>query len=91
MNTDIFDSPSDFSRAFEQGLVDMLAHDGLGVFILVCANAGFDPALQQALAPALMERFERHAAQYREALRSGRSLPDADDDSKHGSTGRDEH
>ncbi len=80
MNLSLFDSPSDFARAFEQGLIDMLAHEGLGVFILVCANAGFDPALQQALAPALRERFERHASQYREALRSGCSLPDADDD-----------
>lgn len=80
MNTTIFDSPSDFTRAFEQGLVDMLAHEGLGVFILVCANAGFDPRLQQTLVPVLQRRFERHAAEYREALRSGRSLPDADDD-----------
>jgi hypothetical protein len=80
MNTTIFDSPSAFAAAFEQGLVDMLAHEGLGVFILVCANAGFEPQLQQALAPALKTRFERHAAAYREALRSGRTLPDADDD-----------
>jgi hypothetical protein len=80
MGTDIFQSPEKFSDAFAQGLASMLDHDGLGVFILVCANAGFSPALQQLLSPALKMRYQRHAEQYREALMQGYVLPDADDD-----------
>lgn len=77
---DTFQSPECFTDAFAQGLERMLEHDGLGVFILVCANAGFDPALQQFLQPVLKARFGSHAEQYREALMAGRALPDADDD-----------
>jgi len=77
---DIFRSPEQFNTAFARGLERMLEHDGLGVFILVCANAGFDPLLQQSLHPALRARYEYHAKQYRKALAAGQSLPDADDD-----------
>jgi len=80
MTMEIFESPERFSRAFAQGLAGMLEHDGLGVFILVCANAGFAPALQQSLSPALKARYQRHADAYREALAEGQGLPDADDD-----------
>jgi diadenosine tetraphosphate (Ap4A) HIT family hydrolase len=80
MNTDTFKSVENFSAAFTAGLSDMLEHEGLGVFILVCANAGFDPQIQQALAGRLRQRFDVYSEQYREALRHGRALPDADDD-----------
>lgn len=79
-DTDIFRSSERFQEAFAQGLVEMLEHDGLGVFILICANAGFSPALQHLLSPALKERYQRHAEDYREALAQGQCLPDADDD-----------
>lgn len=78
--TQIFQSPEQFSTAFADGLERMLEHDGLGVFILVCANAGFDLEMQQLLRPALEARYQRHATQYREALVQGQLLPDADDD-----------
>lgn len=80
MNDNIFDSVENFTTAFANGLSDMLEHDGLGVFILVCANAGFDKRLQKLLAPRLKQRFEQYSEQYRDALRNGRTLPDADDD-----------
>jgi hypothetical protein len=80
MNSDIFDSTENFSAAFASGLSEMLAHDGLGVFILVCANAGFDPRISKILAPRLQQRFDLYSTQYRDALRHGRTLPDADDD-----------
>ncbi len=80
MNSNTFDSVDNFTNAFASGLSEMLEHEGLGVFILVCANAGFEPRLQQQLAPRLKQRFENYSEQYREALRQGRTLPDADDD-----------
>jgi hypothetical protein len=80
MNNEIFSSPDNFTAAFTAGLVEMLEHEGLGVFILVCANAGFDERILQVLAPRLELRFEEYSARYREALQQGRSLPDADDD-----------
>jgi ATP adenylyltransferase/5',5'''-P-1,P-4-tetraphosphate phosphorylase II len=55
-------------------------HQGLGVFILVCANAGFDPQLWLSLEEKLRTRFFHHAGEYREALQEGSDLPDADDD-----------
>lgn len=78
--TNIFQSSEQFKRAFAQGLAQMLEHDGLGVFILVLANAGLDPELQQVLRPALVARYKHHAEAYREALMQGQALPDADDD-----------
>lgn len=80
MTAEIFHSPERFIKAFGEGLEKMLEHEGLGVFILVCANAGFDPLLQQRLAGRLRERFDEYSARYRELLREGRGLPDADDD-----------
>ncbi len=80
MTHTVFDSPENFSAAFISGLGEMLEHDGLGVFILVCANAGFDERIQQALAGRLKQRFDQYSQQYRDALSHGRTLPDADDD-----------
>ena len=77
MSDAIFQSVENFSAAFTAGLGQMLEHEGLGVFILVAANAGFDAQIQQG---RLAERYERYATFYREALRQGRPLPDADDD-----------
>lgn len=76
----IFASPEHLHRAFASGLERMLQHEGLGVFILVCANAGFDPQLWLTLEEKLQQRFVRHAEEYRSALQEGYSLSDADDD-----------
>lgn len=81
MNDTIFASPETFSLAFINGLEEMLQqHQGLGVFILVCANAGFDARIQKVLEKPLQQRFDEYSKLYRDALRSGRTLSDADDD-----------
>jgi hypothetical protein len=80
MNQEIFQSVERFSAAFTAGLDTMLEHEGLGVFILVCANAGFDTRIQQRLSDRLRQRFEAYSEQCRAALSQGRTLPDADDD-----------
>jgi len=78
---DIFQSPDSFREAFIDGLEQMLAeHNGLGVFILVLANATYDGAIQQRLKPALRERFCLLSEQMRSALLAGRPLTDAPDD-----------
>jgi hypothetical protein len=80
MSPDTFESIENFSAAFTAGLSEMLEHDGLGVYILVCANAGFDERIQRALSDRLQQRFAEYSKQYKEALSHGRTLPDADDD-----------
>lgn len=79
-NIETFSSVTNFSTAFGDGLASMLEHPGLGVFILVCANAGFDQTVNSRLAPRLRQRFEDYSRQYRDALLHGRTLSDADDD-----------
>ncbi|MBI5330388.1 MAG: hypothetical protein HZB71_07225 [Betaproteobacteria bacterium] len=79
--TDPFRSTDTFRLAFGQGLADLLArHDGLGVYILVLANAAYEPALWGPLAPALRARHERHAAEITAALRAGRRSAEPEDD-----------
>ena len=59
----------------------MLAgHRGLGVYILVLANAAYDARLWAQLAPALSARHAELAAAVTDALRSGRQLSEPDDD-----------
>ncbi|MGB0722318.1 MAG: hypothetical protein ACPGU7_07970 [Gammaproteobacteria bacterium] len=78
---DVFDAPERFRQEFESGLLGLLeAHEGLGVFILVQANAAFDERCQKVLNTALDERFAVLAARYREALAEGMTIADADDD-----------
>ncbi|RMG37089.1 MAG: hypothetical protein D6720_03785 [Gammaproteobacteria bacterium] len=70
-----------FQAAFVSGLECMLhRHDGLGVFILVLANASFDPLVQKRLRADLMRRFDQCSGTLRDALREGRRSPDASDD-----------
>ncbi len=77
----IFQSPDSFREAFIDGLERMLArHSGLGVFILVLANATYDRVIHQRLKPALRERFGVLSDQIRSALLAGRPLSDAPDD-----------
>ena len=60
MQTDPFQSPESFRQTFENGLARMLdEYDELGVFILVLANAAFDPEIQQRLRVALKRKFDR--------------------------------
>jgi len=56
------------------------SHRGLGVYILVLANAAYDAGLWQQLAPALSARHAELAAALTEMLRRGQRLNEPDDD-----------
>lgn len=76
-----FTSLAVLQRDFAEGLAAMLAaHHGLGVHILVLANAAFDAALWQRLAPALERRHLELTDAMTAALRRGTPLSEPDDD-----------
>ena len=76
-----FNSPEALRQAFAEGLRAMLQrHDDLGVYILVLANAAFEPDLWQALEHGLDERHDQLAALLTTALRQGRALSEPEDD-----------
>jgi diadenosine tetraphosphate (Ap4A) HIT family hydrolase len=75
-----FTSLQTFRQAFEQGLVDMLELGGLGPFILVCANANFDPIVDAATRTRLEASFTALAEEYRIALAAGRPVQAVDED-----------
>ncbi|MFA5081959.1 MAG: hypothetical protein WC474_05380 [Hydrogenophilaceae bacterium] len=77
---DPFAAPDRLRAAFVAGLERQLAEPGLGTFILVLANACFDPAIWPVLKDRLAERFASLAAEVSEGLRSGRRLAYPDDD-----------
>lgn len=78
---DLFDSTASLRAAFAEGLGRMLRDaEGLGPFILVLANATFDPGLREALGGALGRRFTELAEHCREALTAGRPLREPEDD-----------
>lgn len=79
--------PSPFSSlvALEQHFADGLAamlqnHRGLGVYILVLANAAYDKNLWAALAPALARRHAELATALTDALRRGEKPAEPEDD-----------
>lgn len=76
----LFSSADKFRSTFEQGLIRLLDQQGLGVFILVLANANFDRNIHQLLEDPLHERFEQLKEYYSSALRKGQSLADTADD-----------
>ena len=66
---------------FADGLAAMLESDrSLGVYILVLANAAYDPKLWSQLAHALSARHAELAAALTDALRNGRNVTEPDDD-----------
>lgn len=65
----VFVSKQAYRQAFIEGLDRLLTADDLGAYILVCANASFDPAIYRDFAPRLRERFLHLAADF-EALDS---------------------
>jgi len=76
-----FTSLAALRQRFVGGLDGMLTrYDGLGVTILVLANAAQDPALWQSLRAKLMARHHRHAAAIKTALRNGAKLAAPEDD-----------
>jgi hypothetical protein len=77
---DPFAAPDRLRAAFVAGLERQLADPGLGTYILVLANASFDPAIWPLLKNRLAERFADLASEVSEGLRSGRKLAYPDDD-----------
>lgn len=76
-----FSSRDALQQRFVAGLDAMLSrHDGLGVYILVLANAAQDPALWQPLREKLIVRHQHHAAAIKAALRRGGKLDAPEDD-----------
>ncbi len=76
----IFDHPEAYRRAFDEGLIRLLDSDSPGAFILVLANAGFDPAIWERLHARLRERLELWRRRYRACLAEGGEPPGAPDD-----------
>jgi len=76
-----FTSFDSLRQRFIAGLDAMLErHQGLGVYILVLANAAQDPLLWRSLSTKLIQRHQHHAAAIRQALRQGAKLDAPTDD-----------
>ena len=76
-----FTSPAALEQGFADGLVKMLEnHTGLGVHILVLANAACDAGLWARLSPALAAHHAKLAAAITDTLRRGHALDEPDDD-----------
>ena len=80
MTDNPFSSLPAFRQAFHQGLLKMLENGGLGPFILVCANASFDPDIQTAASDKLSALFDSLKARIGDALESGRSVTEVEED-----------
>ncbi len=78
--TDPFRSPEDFWDAFNQGFLPLLNHDQLGTFILVLANASFDPTLQQGLKGPLQKRFKKLYQRLESQLLNGEVPAESEED-----------
>lgn len=77
----IFSARDCLSRRFGAGLAAMLeGHEGLGVYILVLANALQDAELWAELRPPLARRHALLVERIGQALRAGRKLAEPDDD-----------
>lgn len=81
MTPTLFASNAALDHAFANGLAAMLErHHGLGVQILVLANAAYDPALWQRLRAPLALRHGELAERVAAALRRGDALTEPEDD-----------
>lgn len=80
MHNKIFTSNEQFRHIFEQGLVKLLDYDGLGIFILVLANASFDQHVHDYTHKALLEKYEQLTQKYRFLLQDGQLLTEPEDD-----------
>ena len=80
MTDQIFSSKKEFRHLFEQGLVELLKHDELGVFILVMANACFDQHVHNYTNEALLEKYHQLAKKYQFLLTDGQILTEPEDD-----------
>jgi diadenosine tetraphosphate (Ap4A) HIT family hydrolase len=80
MNQSIFSSNDVFGRAFSAGLSGFLQGGGLGPFILVCANATFDPNIYSATAAELEALYRELRSEIIRALESGKALQEVEED-----------
>lgn len=80
MHDSIFSSNQTLREAFNGGLGDMLEGGGLGPFILVCANAGFDSAVQAVTGGALTQHYRALRDEYVAALAAGREIRAVEED-----------
>ncbi|WP_198264878.1 HIT domain-containing protein [sulfur-oxidizing endosymbiont of Gigantopelta aegis] len=80
MNNELFASKEQFRHAFEQGLVNLLDHDGLGIFILVLANASFDQHVHDYTHEALLHKYHELTKKYRFLIQDGQLLTEPEDD-----------
>ncbi len=80
MNNELFSSKEQFRHIFECGLIDLLDHDGLGIFILVLANASFDQHVHDYTHQALLGKYQQLAEKYRLLLQEGQLLTEPEDD-----------
>ncbi|RRQ21262.1 GDP-D-glucose phosphorylase 1 family protein [Thiohalobacter thiocyanaticus] len=69
-----------FADAFTAGLKQLLQQEGLGPFILVLANATFDPDLYAELETSLRQRFEQLHDELRERFATGRDGEQIEED-----------
>jgi hypothetical protein len=75
-----YTSAASLEQRFADGLAEMLeTRAGLGVYILVLANAACDSALWPQLAPALAKRRAALAAELADTLRRGGTLAEPDE------------
>jgi hypothetical protein len=75
-----FGSTAQLRAAFNTGLLQLAQQEGLGPFILTCANVTFDPGLFSGLEAPLRERFARLANDYVQAFQVGRPVAAVDED-----------
>lgn len=77
----LLSSASQLEQGFAHGLSAMLQqHQGLGAYILVLANAAYDPDLWRQLSALLAERHHQLAEEVTGKLRHNLALEDPDDD-----------
>lgn len=77
----LFNDPESYRRGFVDGLARMLAeHEGLGVFILVLANATFDPLIYRGLREPLRQRYQLLSDRLQRQLAGGTPVSEAPDD-----------
>lgn len=80
MNQPPFSSAPSFCQAFSAGLSGLLRGGGLGPFILVCANATFDPEIHSATAAELEALYLRLREQFVDSLENGRAIQEVEED-----------
>ena len=76
----IFSSKENFRQHFQQGLIELLKNDELGVFILGLANASFDQDIYDFTKEKLLNRFYQLKDTYQKAILDGQQLNVPDDD-----------